>query len=417
MIKETTKFVTGAIQGARLISQHGSLASAKKAISKSRKKDPRAEVFTLEQWNEGLAKRKAGKKVEAPVVEVPKGSNIVDSAGNGCHRRLWSLPDIMTKFDIAQYTVLVVHLDIAESSLQELGRLKTDQQPTKMTETVVKLFNDMVTFCMKAGFSNTTQAARFAYNRIKGDDPDVSTLLTEIRSVRHIFLTDPLEHRFVHVREDRADYFEADALFGVQVHEAFPSARDDIREAGNCLSVEVNTAAVFHLMRVAEIGLRSLAHDRGLKCKKGPLELQEWSTLIQSLEKAEHQIQSFPRTSARETQFEFYHGALMEFRALKNVWRHRVAHARESYDRDQAMSAMNHVGEFMRILAKVISEGERSPTRWTANFLRQVELNCRPFKWKGITRYRCRACSHDFSSIAEIEKHVADAHGLKPTTA
>jgi hypothetical protein len=71
-LKETTTYVTGAIQGARLISQHGNLSSAKKALSKARKKDPRATVFAREDWFEALKLRKAGKKVEAPEVPEPK---------------------------------------------------------------------------------------------------------------------------------------------------------------------------------------------------------------------------------------------------------------------------------------------------------------------------------------------------------
>ena len=72
LLKETTKFVTGALQGARLLSQHTSLASAKKSLAKARRKDPRAEVFATDQWLDGLKRSVAGEKVEKPVVEVPK---------------------------------------------------------------------------------------------------------------------------------------------------------------------------------------------------------------------------------------------------------------------------------------------------------------------------------------------------------
>lgn len=39
-------------------------------------------------------------------------------------------------------------------------------------------------------------------------------------------------------------------LFGENVSKNFPSANKDIKEAGNCLALNLNSAAVFHLMRV-----------------------------------------------------------------------------------------------------------------------------------------------------------------------
>ncbi len=49
---------------------------------------------------------------------------------------------------------------------------------------------------------------------------------------------------------DKARYFQTNAtLFGAEVDGKFPSAAFEIAEAGKCLALERNTAAVFHLMR------------------------------------------------------------------------------------------------------------------------------------------------------------------------
>jgi len=53
------------------------------------------------------------------------------------------------------------------------------------------------------------------------------------------------------------------------------------------MAIEANTAAVFHLMRVAEHGLRTLAYDRRIKVPKGPIELATWDDVIKQLEKVE----------------------------------------------------------------------------------------------------------------------------------
>lgn len=139
-------------------------------------------------------------------------------------------------------------------------------------------------------------------------------------------------------------------------------------EKRNCLAAECPTAAVFHLMRVAEYGLRALAYDRRVELdKKKPLELATWEDIIKKLEEAEDEIKGYPKTLAREAQYDFFHGAMMQFRGFKNVFRNQVMHTRKSYDRDRAVSVFNQVSEFMQILATRISEGNRTPKRWRGN--------------------------------------------------
>jgi hypothetical protein len=63
---------------------------------------------------------------------------------------------------------------------------------------------------------------------------------------------------FFFVPLERAKYFppiNAPHIFGESVANAFPNSSYDIAEAGICLALARGTAAVFHLMRVLEIGL------------------------------------------------------------------------------------------------------------------------------------------------------------------
>lgn len=194
---------------------------------------------------------------------------------------------------------------------------------------------------------------------------DVSVFEAEIRHVRQEVDHELRERGYVLVAPDRLKYLMQEHPFGKSVASAFPKAKHDIQEASNCLAVEANTAAVFHLMRVAEHGLRALARDRGAKVASGVvLDLATWEALIKLIEDAETAIQSNPRTLAREAQLEFYHGAMMEFKRFKNVFRNRIMHTRDDYDRDQAHSAFGHVGAFMQILASRISERKKTPKVW-----------------------------------------------------
>ena len=198
---------------------------------------------------------------------------------------------------------------------------------------------------------------------------DVAEFQTHIEHVRESIERELKDHAYVHVDPERAPTCFKRNLFGTDVGKAFPKARYDIQEAGKCFAVGANTAAVFHLMRVAEFGLRALAYDRRVKLpKKATLDLATWEDIIRQLETAEVAIHGFPKTLAREAQYEFYHGAMMEYRSFKNVWRNRFTQTRGDFagenGGDRARKAMAHVGEFMKILASTITESKRTPIVW-----------------------------------------------------
>jgi hypothetical protein len=79
-------------------------------------------------------------------------------------------------------------------------------------------------------------------------------------------------------------------LFSERSANAFPSAYMDVVEAGRCLALNRNNAAIYHLMQVAEIGLRALAWDRRVTVKRGklrstvPLDYAQWGEMIGELE-------------------------------------------------------------------------------------------------------------------------------------
>ena len=48
-----------------------------------------------------------------------------------------------------------------------------------------------------------------------------------------------------------------------------------------------------------------------------------------------------------------YSEAAEQFTFVKDAWRNHVAHSRETYDLEQALSIMRHTGEFMNDLVKL----------------------------------------------------------------
>ena len=224
------------------------------------------------------------------------------------------------------------------------------------------------------GFPNSAERARFAVQHIKARAAlDFSSVCTELKTIEEAALADIAANYFIQINPDRLRFFPSKIVpmsftrrfdFGKEVREAFPSAQEDINEAGYCLAVDANTAAVYHLICAAEHGLRALAKDRRIKFAKGPIELQQWGDIIRELDKAVAGIGNWPKSKARELAHEFYNKAVKECRFFNDAYRRHVAHARRHYDRNEALSAMNHARDFMQLLAERISEKKRTPLVW-----------------------------------------------------
>jgi hypothetical protein len=161
------------------------------------------------------------------------------------------------------------------------------------------------------------------------------------------------------------------ALVGTKTLTAFPSSESDFIEAANCLAAECNTAAVFHLMRAAEGGLRALASDREAAFKNKPLDQQEWGTILSHLDGCIRDLRLSSATcwsdqSLKDTQIRFYSEVVAELRQFNEAWRRHLSHAREDgiYDRDYAASVFKHVHLFMQKIADRISENNVTPKYW-----------------------------------------------------
>ena len=176
---------------------------------------------------------------------------------------------------------------------------------------------------------------------------------------------------FLSVAETRSSFVEHASLFGQHVRDSFGSATDDIREAGNCLAAECNTAAVFHLTRASEVALRALAVDRMVSFASKPLDQREWGTILGSLEGKLKEMRqddgkNWPNLVFKEAQIRFYNEVVQELRGFNEAWRRHIAHAdtKAFYDHDLAGGVMKHVREFMQKLAARISENKTLPKYW-----------------------------------------------------
>ena len=149
----------------------------------------------------------------------------------------------------------------------------------------------------------------------------------------------------------KAEYCDKKDAFGEAVGKAFSSSDEDMKEAGNCYALGLNTACVFHLMRVLEKGLRAMAESLTIAWR-----LEDWGRIIERMEPVIAAIDKQEKTPQKISDQQFYGEAAIQFRYFKNAWRNHVMHANVRYDAEAALRIMEHVCAFMQRLSERLSE-------------------------------------------------------------
>lgn len=167
--------------------------------------------------------------------------------------------------------------------------------------------------------------------------------------------------RFAYVPTCKAEILDRMAHDWEMIWAQFPLTKTDSQEAVYCYALGRNTACVFHLMRVAEIGLRALAREmRIVLPKKKLLEWAQWQDIIKEMNKAVDDMFLNQRAGPKkDAAVEFYRGAIGEFSGFKDAYRNNVMHSRASYDESQAKRVLLQVSDFMNRLSSKINERGR----------------------------------------------------------
>jgi hypothetical protein len=164
-------------------------------------------------------------------------------------------------------------------------------------------------------------------------------------------------HKFAYIPTPNDQYFEQEQLFGGSVYALFPEARGDIKDAGNCIAAELYTAAVFHLMRASEYGLRALARKTRVKLthkgKRQPLDTATWEKVIAATKSKLNSAHSMKFGPKRAERIRYYADLADRCSYVKDIWRNDTMHARGSYLKHDALAALDRVSGFMQILAGI----------------------------------------------------------------
>ena len=281
--------------------------------------------------------------------------------------RLVSLWEIVNRVQITRLVSVMHSLLNMEHGFQIASRPITSSSTPISFEDASDLLvalNAGVTICKELELVNSAKklAASRDYLFSSGEAIVAASAQVEVRNIRESIIQDLEKQAFLRVPETLARFLNEDAIFGAEVWEAFPAARADISYAGNCLATECDTAAVFHLMRCAEWGLRGLAAQLRVKIthkgKVCPIEYGDWDAVITAIKNKIIAVRKLSNGPKRQSKLEYYSDAADHCTFMKDIWRNNISHTRKPYIGTEAKAVFERVRDFMQFLARTLARGK-----------------------------------------------------------
>ncbi len=143
-------------------------------------------------------------------------------------------------------------------------------------------------------------------------------------------------------------YEQNPPLFGTDFTAKFPSAQYDLEEAGKSLALGRSTAAVFHLMRIVELGMGAVHHCLGIAVALTGND-RNWGNILKRIR---DDITARPKWTEKDAFQEIY--AMMD--AVKDAWRNATMHVENKYTEEEARRIYDAVRGFMMKLASRMDE-------------------------------------------------------------
>ena len=167
------------------------------------------------------------------------------------------------------------------------------------------------------------------------------------------------EQASLFITQDKRTYFDSISAFGDKFSKVFPAAITDAEESCKCFALDRWTACVFHLMRVAEYGLRSLAMTLHVQLThRGahhPIECVDWDKVITGAQNKILNARGLAPGPRRQAKLELLSDAADHCAYMKGIWRNNASHARRPYKESDASVTFDRVRDFMRFLGNSVT--------------------------------------------------------------
>ncbi|PNG27902.1 HEPN domain-containing protein [Methylocella silvestris] len=137
--------------------------------------------------------------------------------------------------------------------------------------------------------------------------------------------------------------------FGRDFEERFPGAKYDLSEAGKCIALGRSTAAVFHLMRILESGLRAVHVYLGIDVAAAGIE-RNWGRILGRIRE---KITERGRDWIERDDFQEIFALLS---SAKDAWRNPTMHVEKKYTEEEAEEIFVSIRSFMKRLSRRMKE-------------------------------------------------------------
>jgi hypothetical protein len=291
-----------------------------------------------------------------------EGNNILDSVNHPEENRyrLISLREIVETLRVAHFVGIGANFrvfdDPPSTFVQEHGVLATMEQraPDEFLQPGLEWLRDVLETCAIFGLNVTAAKIRRTIKSAGSSRPSYRLFSENINVIRET-LNDELDTKlFLHVLPDNAPFYVNPTSNWDRVIEQFPTASLDIEEASKCFALERYTASVYHLMRVAEFALSSIAKRVGLRNER-----PGWVEAINYIDKQlREKYEEMSEVFKGDT--EFLSGVAAHMRLVNLAWRRRVAHIERTYSREEAKGIYDSTLILMLHIAKKLAEVEES---------------------------------------------------------
>jgi hypothetical protein len=222
---------------------------------------------------------------------------------------------------------------------------------------IVGHLDTILVICKRMHLSVSTRSMERVLAEFRKNRPTMALTKQRFLEWYSCFQSEVEGQIYLLVLPHRVQYWNSDAdqLQGFEVARIVETLKDftdavyDLKEAANCFAFERFTACVYHLMRVTEFGLVSVAHSVNVeedKINKG------WDGCIQGVESAIKKIGSTKPTVDWQTQIKKLSDLCSWFTTIQKGWRNPVSHFPRTYSEGQALAMMMAVSTLFEHLSQ-----------------------------------------------------------------
>ena len=251
--------------------------------------------------------------------------------------KLWSLWD-MLRLHADTFVHVMSHMGQIRAGLDVMEQvgLKLDGQSEIMDGDLPEEMDRLEQELAELNLGLSLKALKIARR-------EMSAKPLNVREIKHSILMlqgrirDELEtvHCLALTENEKRHYAPREPLLGPAVESKFVSTLFDVDEAGKCFAFGRYTACVFHLMRVVEAALNTVADKLGAAIEDGDGKGLAWGVVAGNMKDI---IDNMPKGSAEKVKWYRVQSALV---VVNRAWRVPTNHPKSVYTEEEARIALD----------------------------------------------------------------------------